>query len=115
MTLELIDLDTLKEAAIKKFDASVAHQAEGGSMDREVAQLQAEFEQIYRVVVLLQKNEPNMERVAEIWSKMVTVCDEFARRLSDWAGKHPASRAPYDRILDMRNAAEERYQLHRRA
>ena len=115
MTLELADLDTLKEAAIKKFDDSLAHSAKDESLDSEVAQLQAELEQIYRMVVLLQKNESAMERVAEIWNKMVTICDEFARRLSALAGKRPAYRASYDRILDLRNAAEERHQLHVRA
>lgn len=84
-------------------------------MDREVAQLQAELEQIYRVVVLLQKNEVNMDAVAQIWSKMVGICDEFGRRPSALASQVPTYRAAYDRILDLRNAAEERRQLHSRA
>src|SRR2546425_2525180 len=104
MTLELTDLDTLKDAAIKKFDDSLALVADDELLEREVAQLQAELEQIYRVVVLLQKNEASMERVAEIWEKMVMICDECARRLVALVGKHPAYRAPYDRILDLRNA-----------
>ena len=112
MTLELTDLDTLKEAAIKKFDDCLAQTASGEPMEREVSELEAELEQIYRVVVLLQKNEPEMEQVARIWSKMVTICDEFARRLSDLAGKRASYRSTYDRILDLRNAAEERRQLH---
>ena len=111
MTLELTDLDTLKDAAIKKFDDSLAHGSTDEPLDRDVAQLQAELEQIYRVVVLLQKNEPNMERVAEIWAKMVAICDEFAARLSGFASR-PAYRASCDRILDVRNAAEERQRLH---
>lgn len=115
MTLELDDLDTLKEAAIKKFDDCVAHSTQDSPLDREVAQLQAELEQIYRMVVLLQKNEPNLDRVAEIWGKMVAICDEFARWFSTLAGKRPAYRASYDRILDVRNAAEERRRLHSRA
>src|SRR6266566_2195221 len=112
MTLELADLDTLKEAAIKKFDDCLAHQAQDKPLDREVAQLQAELEQIYRVVVLLQKNEPSMERVAEIWGKMVAFCDECARRLSTLALTNETYRASYDRILDLRNEAEERRKLH---
>jgi hypothetical protein len=111
MTLDLVDLDALKDAAIKKFDDHFAHAKKDQPMDREVAQLQAELEQIYRVVVLLQKNETNMGQVEEIWSKMVTICDEFARRLSALA----AHRSSYDRILDLRNAAEERRRLHCRA
>ena len=84
-------------------------------MDNEAAQLQAELEQIYRVVVLLQKNETSMERVAEIWSKMTAICDEFLRRLSALISQRPVLRASYDRILDLRNAAEERRRLHCRA
>ena len=115
MTFELADLDTLKEAAIKKFDDHLARSAHDEPLDREVAQLQAELEQIYRVVVLLQKNETSMERVAEIWRKMVAICDEFARRLSALVNRQPACQASYDRILDLRNAAEERRRLHGRA
>ncbi|HTD86911.1 MAG TPA: hypothetical protein VK850_10075 [Candidatus Binatia bacterium] len=115
MTLELDDLDALKDVAIKKFDDRIAHAAKDEPMDQEVAQLLAESEQIYRVVVLLQKNGADMERVTEIWSKMVAICDECARRLSALAAQRPAYRASYDRILDVRNAAEERRRLHCRA
>ena len=115
MQLLLADLDTLKDAAIKKFDASLSCGEADEPTDREVAQLQAELEQIYRVVVLLQKNETEMERVEEIWGKMVSICDKFARRLTALAGKRASYRASYDRILDLRNAAEERRQLHARA
>ena len=108
MTLDLVDLDALKDAAIKKFDDRLAHAAKDEPMDCEVAQLQAELEQIYRVVVLLQKNETDMQRVEELWGKMVAICDEFARRLSALA----AHRSSYDRVLDLRNAAEERRRLH---
>src|SRR5260370_38911526 len=112
MTVQLADLDTLKEAAIKKFDDCLAQIPDHQPLDREAAQLQAEFEKIYRVVVLLQKNETTMERVADIWAKMVTICDEFARRLSAVVGKYATCREYYDRILDLRNAAEERRLLH---
>jgi hypothetical protein len=112
MTLELADLDTLKEAAIKKFDDSLAQSGSGELREREVSQLSAELEQIYRVVVLLQKNESSMETVAAIWRKMVGICDECARRLSTIASQSKSYRTSYDRILDLRNAAEERCQLH---
>jgi len=115
MTLELADLDTLKEAAIQKFENSLAHLAGDKPLDREVGQLQAELEQIYRVVVLLQKNETSMDRVAGTWGKMVSICDEFARRLTALANKGATYQATYDRILDLRNAAEERRALHSRA
>ena|ERR1041384_3453421 len=115
MTLDLADLDTLKEAAVKKFDESLAGTTLDQPLDREVTQLLAELEQIYRVVVLLQKNEVSVERVVEIWGKMTSICDEFGRRLSSLIRQRPAFRASYDRILDLRNAAEERRRLHCRA
>ncbi len=115
MALELADLDTLEEAAIKKFDDRLAGSAHGEPLDREVAQPQAELEQIYRVVVLLQKHEASTERVAEIWAKMVAICDEFAHRLSELLGTGPIFRVAYGRILDLRNAAEERRRRHCRA
>jgi len=112
MTLDLADLDTLKEAAIKKFEDGLAQAEATGALDNEVCQLQAELEQIYRMVVLLQKHEENIEQVVEIWAKMVTICDDFARRLSSLVNTHSVYRASYDRILDFRNAAEERRRLH---
>ena len=112
MTLELADLDALKDAAIQKLDQSQTEVSQGTALDRQLAQLQAELEQIYRVVVLLQKNETDIDRVAEIWGKMVSISDEFARRLAAFAGRNAAYRACYDRVLDLRNAAEERRQLH---
>jgi len=81
-------------------------------LDQEVGQLQAGLEQIYRTVVLLQKHEPDVKQVAEIWSKMVSICDEFARRLSTLIDKSSKYRFYYDRILGFRNAAEERRALH---
>lgn len=115
MTLELADLDTLKEAAISKFEDRLASARLEDGLDRDVAELQAELEHIYRVVVLLQKNETSIERVAEIWGKMVTICDEVARRLSALRGKGASYQASHDRILDFRNAAEERRRFHTKA
>jgi len=111
----LADLDALKEAAIKKFEQSLADNEQNKPLDSQVGQLQAELEQIYRVVVLLQKNETSMDETRKIWGKMVAICDEFSRRLSGIAGKRASYRASYDRILDLRNAAEERRRLHAKA
>jgi hypothetical protein len=114
MTLEFSDLDTLRDISIKGFEDRIARLPSDPCeyLHQEIARLQTELEQIYRVVVLLQKHEPSMERVAEIWGKMVEICDSFGRRASDLSAKHPACRISHDRILDLRNAAEERRLLH---
>jgi hypothetical protein len=116
MTLEMQDLDALKDVALQRFDTRVADLSVNGEerIVQEVARLQAELEQIYRVVVLLQKNETGIDRVAELWAKMVAICDTFARRISVLAHSYPSARISHDRILDLRTAAEERRQLHSR-
>jgi hypothetical protein len=81
MTLQLRDLDVLKDAAIQQFDAAMSdiREREEDRLKPELVRLEGELRQIYRVVVLLQKNEANMEQVAEIWDKMVAICDTSAR------------------------------------
>jgi hypothetical protein len=106
------DLERFQEAALEQFNAGVADASEEDRLSREVTWLQTELEQIYRFVVLLQKRETNMDRVAELWAAMVRVCDAFARTLSSLAEKSSSARVSYDRILDLRRAAEERYKLH---
>ncbi|MCX6904647.1 MAG: hypothetical protein NTW03_14425 [Verrucomicrobia bacterium] len=116
MIVEFADLDMLKNTAIQRFDMGMAELSADfpSQLDLGMARLQAELEQIYRLVVLMQKHEPEMDRAAELWEKMTEICDEFGRRVSEMAQRHPASRLSYDRILDLRNAAEKRGRLHRR-
>ncbi len=80
-------------------------------MHQEISRLQTELEQIYRVVVLLQKHEPSMERVAEIWGKMVEICDSFGRRASELLANQPSG-IWQDHIAGLREAADERQRLH---
>jgi hypothetical protein len=43
---------------------------------------------------------------------MAAVCDEFVRKIKRLEAVHPEARALFDRVLDYRNAAEKRRQLH---
>jgi hypothetical protein len=115
-TVSLIseDLERFKDATLEQFTTGVA-EAAGKSEDRlnrEIGWLQTELEQIYRFVVLLQKREPSMAGAADLWGGMVAICDTFARQLSAFSEKSSSARISYDRILDLRRAAEERRQLH---
>lgn len=108
------ELEKFRDAALEQFDAGVSGLGDSNerSLTREIGWLQTELEQIYRFVVLLQRDESSMERAAELWASMISICDAFARRVSSLAQMSPSAKISYDRILDLRRAAAERYDLH---
>src|SRR5688572_1565180 len=116
MTLEMQDFDELQDAALRQLEIAITR-SEGnaeGRVGREIERLETEAQQIYRFVVLLQKNEQDLDKVAEIWGKMVMICDAFAGKVAELSQRFPGHRLSADRILDLRSAAEERRQLHAR-
>ncbi|PWU18695.1 MAG: hypothetical protein C5B50_08345 [Verrucomicrobia bacterium] len=60
----------------------------------------------------LAHRERTLVGTAAIWAKMVSICDESAHKVKSLEAAHPGSKASYDRILDYRNAAEKRRNLH---
>ena len=72
----------------------------------------AKVEMTYGVAAKLAHREPTLEGTVAIWSKVVALCDDVAREVKELEGKHPGSKASFDRILDLRNAAEFRRELH---
>ena len=57
-------------------------------------------------------HERTLEGTAAIWAKMVCICDEISTQIKRLEPQHAEYKATYDRILDYRNAAEKRRQLH---
>lgn len=109
MTLKLIDLEELGEKALSDFNAAVRRD-EG--FDEAFRRLVAKVEVTYAVAAKLAHREQTMEGIAAIWTKMVALCDDVAREVKELEGKHPGGKASFDRILDLRNAAENRRELH---
>jgi hypothetical protein len=72
----------------------------------------AKLEFAYGVAARLAHREPSMEGTCLIWAKMVALCDVLAGELRRLEADYPACRTSYDRILDYRNAAERRRELH---
>jgi hypothetical protein len=114
MTLELSDLDTLKDTALKNFDARVSKAGLGkpSEIELEGARLESQLEQLYSFTALLARREPDMARTAELWARLVKACDLFAGRIFSLAQQHDLSISAYDRILDIRAAADELRALH---
>jgi hypothetical protein len=94
MILQMQDLHALERAAIQHFEAGLmpGPLQDPNRISEYLARLEAELEQIYRVVVLLQKNESDMTQAAEIWRKMVNICDSFARQVSALGETLPSAR-----------------------
>jgi hypothetical protein len=114
MTLTFEDIDSLGEAAINRFDERVA-QVDPSlrcDFDAEVARLESQLDQLYALTARMARNEPDVERTAELWTRLVQICDAFAHRVYSLSQEHPACRASYDHMLDLRCAAEERRALH---
>jgi hypothetical protein len=66
------------------------------------------------VVVLCTKKEDDLDKVAQWWAAMVTMCDEFALRLEGLIKDHPFCGVEYyrDRFLDLRNTCKRIQNLH---
>src|SRR6266446_3446087 len=114
MVFELVDLEELGEKALQDFHACVSKSAPGPSsdFDQAVAGLLAKVEFAYGVAARMAHHERTLEGTAAIWAKMVSICDEISTQMKRLEPQHPEYKASYDRILDYRNAAEKRRQLH---
>jgi hypothetical protein len=115
VALEFAELDALKEIAIRRFKDRLANASPDKSIGRPVSHLRADLEHIYRTGVLLQKNEPSMERATGIWRKVAAIADEFAEVLFPVAWRRRSYRTSYFQILKFRAAAEERRLFHTKA
>lgn len=115
MVFELVDLEELGERALHDFTQFLAAPPIGsGSLDFDQAasNLVTKVEFTYAVAAKLAHREATMEGTAAIWTKVVGICDQIAAELKRLEQKYPGSTAPYDRVLDLRNAAERRRALH---
>jgi len=113
MTLELCDLDTINNNALKRFDERVSSAGDNREeIQREALRLESQLEQLYSFTAALAKREANVERTADLWENLVKTCGVFANKLFQLAQQHSLSTEVYDQILDIRSAAEELRLLH---
>ena len=116
MTLEISDLDTIKDTALKTFEERLAKASleDRAGMEREASRLESQLEQLYSFTALMARREPDMAKTEELWARFVRICDLFAGRVYQLSQEHALSSAAYDNILDIRSAAEELRALHSR-
>ena len=114
MILDSADLDVIKDSALKKFDERIAKTdpTDRDMIEREACRLESQLEQLYSFTALMARREPDMARTAELWQRLVRICDVFAARVFELSQRHASGMAAYDNILDIRSDAEELRALH---
>lgn len=114
MTLELSDLDTIKNNALKKFEERVGSAGDNPEgIEREVFRLESQLEQLYSFTAAVARHEPDVARTAELWEGFVKTCDLFVGRIFQLSQQYALGTAAYDSILNICSAAEELRALHR--
>ena len=114
MILELADLEKIGNSALQSFEERrAANPADTEwNFDLEVARLESQLTQLYAFAAMAARREESMEKTAQLWAAMVSICDAFAARVSALCREHPAGAASHDRILDLRNKCARLEQLH---
>jgi hypothetical protein len=114
MNLELADLETIQDSALKALDERIAKTdpSNTGAFERELIRLESQLEQLYSLTAAMARREPDVARTAELWARLVRWCDLFAARAFQLADKYRLNTSTYDTILDIRTAADELRALH---
>jgi hypothetical protein len=74
--------------------------------------LESQLEQLFSLSALMARREPDVTKTAELWGRLVKICDLFAARLCQLSQRDALGTAACDSILDIRGAAEELRALH---
>jgi hypothetical protein len=115
MTLELSDLDTIKNNALKKFEERVCNAGDNREeIERQALRLESQLEQLYSFTAMMARRQPDVAGAAELWDSLVKTCDMFAGKIHLLSEQYSLDTAAYDNILDIRGAADELRVLHRR-
>ena len=114
MVVNISDLDRLKESAMQSFEQRLAKAdlRNRVEVEREVARLESQLEQLYSFTALIARHETDVTQTADLWLTLVQICDVFAARVYQLSQDHPVAASGYDRMLDIRSAAEELRALH---
>src|SRR5438067_1961236 len=97
------DLESLRGSALSEFERRTAEIPPDGdeALLREVARLEGQLDAIYRIGVLTQRRESDMDAALTVWDALVQICDSFLFKLEAIKRDHPACAASY-KMLDLR-------------
>ena len=112
MTLEINDLKELKNSSLESFEAKIAKADGRSDFNVAAAQLESQLVQLYGFAALTVRRMDDLDQIAGLWSTMVSICDEIAKKVILICEDQPQCIATYDRILDIRNKCERLKLLH---
>ena len=113
MILEISDIEAIQNSALRKFEERVSTAtASREEIEREASRLESQLEQLFSLSAVMARREPDVTKTAELWGRLVKICDLFAARLYQLSQRDALGTAAYDSILDIRSAAEELRALH---
>src|SRR5438445_13894588 len=103
MTLELSDLDTIKENALKQFQEGVSSAGDDREkIERETFRLESQLEQLYSFTAVVARREADVSKTAELWASLVKTCDLFASKIFGLSQQYSLPTSAYDHVLDIR-------------
>jgi hypothetical protein len=91
--LDVKDFEAITNSALKLFDERMAAVHPDNicrEFDMEVARLESRVVQLYGMAALLAQLESELEKAAEIWGAMISVCDIVGRRFRPFAANTPS-------------------------
>ena len=112
MTIDLSDLERIRDTALQEFEQRVNAADPGISVDLEVARLESQLLQLYRLAAMAARREETLEQTSALWAVVVGICDAFALKVSARCAQQPLCSAAHDRILDLRNKCRRLQDLH---
>ena len=114
MVLDATDFQTIADSALKLFDQRLAilDPKIRGDFDMEVARLESQVVQLYGIAALLAQRENDLDKIAEIWSAMVSVCDSVATKMQTLCLENPFGIASQDKVLEIRSKSARLRDLH---
>jgi hypothetical protein len=114
MVLNATDFEAITDSALRLFDQRMAVVDPDicWEFDMEVARLESQVIQLYGIAALLAQRETELDKVAEVWNAMISVCDAVANKIQTLCFEHPFCVASHDKILDIRNKSARLRDLH---
>src|SRR5438094_388586 len=89
-------------------------QSEAAALQRQVSEAEQTVETAFRIARMLVRDAGTLGETASVWKKMTGICDQALDHLRFLVSSSPVAGAPatYDRVLEWRHAAHERFILH---
>lgn len=105
-------LDALEIRRNESYAALVENEHDCTVFDQKIRALEDQTESLYKFALAQSKGDLSVREVFELWDKMVSICDSFIDHVRAMSERSPCG-VSFDRLLDVRLAADEKREFHR--